>query len=476
MANPPFSEDVLKTRYSAADPGGADGDHQTTVPFNFDLLRTEVLDLHTRLGAVEGAAGISTETTAFLKGEVNGHFQVARFGPDWMTQFDDAAVTTKSVNRSAFLAASSYSGMAVAAGGSANYTYIPTLFPGWFMAQEFFTNIGERVTAGEPLSGAKFTIAQSAAHFYDATEITPGSGDLPGVYQVLTRHIPIEALRGRALTLRVRYGHTAATESGLTVRVYIAYVDSGGNRVTATSPALVTTSGSPDGLTSITFGTAQDATAFPNSVLPADCTSVEVGIAATSHPGSPGLSGDDEWTLASFLVDVGGLRGSTSSPPYTNDLADTGRFYAQMLATERTGVDHGTGHPLLDLFQNSPAPTGLIWESQYPWGLWTPWRSCVTALVPDCRLTEVIGATADSAAAGASGLSDATDAWAIMVANPRATVVATEPFDVRGVATHLRRDVTAQVTDEASGLLQNIDMTKLDWAGEIACGISPVNF
>lgn len=479
-SNTPFQgNNVLSTRYSSADAGGADGDHKTTVPGNFQKVRDEVLNLHTRLCQVEGAVGVGSVSER-LEAECNGHFAVQRRGPKL---FEDAAGFSPGGqivrdNESGFLASTAYAAAALAGGGSAfaEYDYIPSLFPGWFMAEQFFTNIGEVEDVQGGYNGAKFTVSGSATHSFDETQISDFVGDLPGIYQILSAHWPIEVFQNREMTIRLRYSHSGNIPDNTSYRIYIAYINASGERVTSLGTSLQTTAGS--NYLDVSHSTTNDVTAFPNGVIPSDALAVEMGFVCDSFEGSPGFS-TDPWIFHHFIADVGGVRPSIMPVNRAIEEKACERYYAQSWAGDVTGVEWTSVSMLQDLgYLAAPSPVttpGTELIRDYPLTLRTPWQRATADFQTVCRFQDLIGCIADGRIA-TKPLDSATDTYSIDATNPRSAEDATEPPNMIGTTTHLRRRVTAQPTDANSAIYDLFDIPVLEWSGEIVATYAPLMF
>lgn len=468
--NTPFSgANDLSTQYGTLD-GAAAGEFRNTVPGNFGKIKSEILGLHGRLCQLETTSGASAGAV-LVDAAMNSFFQVRRAAPNFFS-LNVPSNTSFFYQRSPFV--SPYTGGRLDAGAGQTYDYVQSIFPGWMMPRQLFSDLGQEPGSGTK-SGARIQFDLSATYANDTQPGTgpyavPSGGDMPGFYQIITRHIPIELLQGRSLRISVEYDHAAAIPANTTFAIYISYVD-GGNRVDAQSPALQAGSNVIVGLS-----TADDPAAFPSGVIPATATSVEVGLMMTSNTAG---AGTDDWDILRFNVDVGGARSIYTPRPYALDWLDCGMFYAQMLGIDQTGLDRASikTHPILQrvIANGGSAPTladDVLFDEKIPWPLQIPWKKGDPLLVPDSRVIEVIGANA-AGGAGLSILDTTLDSVTLVVVN-LSTVIGTEPFDAQGLTTHLQRQLIVAPTNNASDLFLACDLPALQWRGEIQCALAPL--
>ena len=470
MPTPFATPNDLSTVYGPPD-GGSLSSFRTTVPENFAKCKSEILGLHARLGVVEQVTGAAAGP--HMRAGVNEFFSVHRFGPSLFAQLTSGPATRFFYRQGAFISpyTSGQGDGFVAPGPAGHYSYIQSAFPGWFCPLSVLSNLGTPVNSGES-HGARFRFDGTATYYNSmqpgvgAGYAVAGSGDLPGVYQVLTRHVPVEALRGRALSVRLRYQHSAAIPATISYKMFISYYDGAKRYDSLSATALTVTTA----MTELVHSTAADPVMFPNGVLPNNVTAVEVGVVMATRTGS---FVTDDLDVYAITTDIGPARADYSIPPYADEFSRAAMFYAQPLGCDRTGRNYGTqNHPLVD-GGATPAPAGTtVLSEAYPWALALPWRKAVNTLVPNCRVVEVIGAVADGTGAGYD--LTATDSVSVNVAN-RAPEYAGTPLPARGMTLFLDRTVT--VTPPAlSQMLSTIDLPLLQWYGEVQCAIGPIGY
>ena len=479
----PFSQpgtDILEN-YGPTVGSGAIGDFVTTIPTNTARLKSAILGLHGRLCSTEAALGTAAGTFRAIGG-INEHFQVRRSGPVAIGAALPAAGRFF-VNQTAF--ATPYTGGVVPIVGAGAHTFVQSFASGWYMATEQFNDIGT-----EPGTDTRRGIRldwdltafnsdlQPGAGAYVPPLGAPNSGNFPGFYQPLSRHMGIEQLQGQALTVRMSYDHSAAIPTNVTYNLLISYMD-GGSRYDSISSDLT------QGTGTLTHTTSSDTVTFPSGVIPATATSVEVGLIISANTA---LAGNDVWDIFSIETDIGGTRASPSAVlPYAFDWANASTFYAQQLGRDVTGTEkYSTGlagnHPILErvLANGGSLPTAadvVNVNDRLPWTLGAPWRSTDPTLIPDTRVVEVLGAVAE-AIGGVFTLDEtgAIDAVAINLTNPGLPLNASLPFDARGLTMSIDRSVLAIPIAAGSSLLQSPELPPIQWDGEVSAAISPIGY
>ena len=478
----PFSQpgtDHL-TNYGTND-GGAAGDFVNTVPTNFARSKSAILGLHGRLCSVEAAVGSGSGTFRAIGG-VNEHFQVTRAGPTSVGASLPGAGKFF-INQTAF--ATPYTGGVVPIVGAGVHTFVQSRAAGWFMAVQQFNDIGTEVStdsrAGIRLDWDLTTFnsdLQPGVAGYAPPGGAPNSGNYPGFYQPISRHMGIAQLQGQALTVRMVYDHSAAIPTNVTYNLIISYMD-GGQRFDSISSDLV------QGTGTLVHTTSSDTVVFPSGVIPATATSVEVGVVVSANTA---LAGNDVWDIFSLETDVGGTRASPAAVlPYAWDWAHAATFYAQQLGRDVTGSEKystglGGNNPILErvLANGGALPTAadvVTVHDRIPWALAAPWRSTEATLIPDTRVVEVIGAVAE-AVGGVFTLDEtgAIDSVAISLTNPGLPLNAALPFDARGLTTSIDRDIQVIAAAAGSSLLQNPEIPPVQWDGEVGAAISPIGY
>ncbi len=458
----------LSTAYGIDD-GHDAGSFRATIPDNFQKIKNEILNAHSRLLALEGANTAALVTR--LPASVNETFQVRRWGPQGFQHF--AGSNTQFRWRPGAFVSPYTDGNGngrVTAGVGGHYDYVQSLFAGWFIARNVFSDLGQEVVAGQQI-GARFTFNDGMTYYNSlqpsvvAGYAVSGAGDLPAIYQPLTRHLPIELLRYQPLNIRLRYAHAAAIPSAVTYRLYISWSD-GTKRYDSVSPVLASTSGIVD----VLWGTGSDTAMFPGGLIPGTATSVEVGLVQASRSGTYGT---DAWDLYGFMVDVGSPRNEVSVTPWPVDFVRCARTYAQTLGGDITGRSYAMDHPLIQAGATVPTAGTITLEEHYPWPLCVPWRRATTSLVPNCRVQEIVGAVADGV--DPTYLLHATNDTASISVSDVGYDDSSEPFDQRGLITALDRKVEAAPAG-SSQMLRRIDMPLLKWFGELSCAISPIGY
>lgn len=473
---------ALGTVYGVPD-GGVDGDHAVTIPANFDKLQSALL---ATMSCVQSLSNIgSLSNTLQGTATANSQFQVHQNGSALLAANPPGAqtYTQNALNFTAPL----YTGSALAALASGTYAYIPSLAPGWMLAREMFTDAGQVI--GTQRRGLRLTwdLAAALANTTNpgtGVGVTPalGGGDLPGVYQVLTRQFPIEEIRNRSIHLRLDYDMPAVV-GGVTIAPYVAYSD-GATRFEAVGSPLQLTTGR--GVTTLSTTDTTFLTDFAGGVVPSTATSVEVGIVMTGNTAGAGTLAID---LYEFRATVGAFSGDIALAPAAQDLAETQMHYANILGTDITGdltLDSvNVRDPLYQelitagsiVAGDIDVATNVLLRPRYPWALPTAWRTFDATVTPDVRFVESIGAVASVVTGGPdnSAMTTANNTIAITVTNAH-TPLAAAPPSVRGLTASLDRVIQVQPTAAGSELLDRLRVGPVRWDGVINLNLAPLLF
>lgn len=470
----PFSGvNDLATAWGTLD-GSPAGTFRSTISGNFGKIRTEVIGLHNRLLSVEGALGVGSATRGG-RVSLNSHFQVKRSGVAFFA-VNTPLATRVTQNRNAFVPLG-YTAGRLNPGGAAHYNYIHLAAAGWMGAlQALDDEIGVPLSADAQM-GVQLRFKSPTGGYFNTMQPGVGAGyligaagDLPGVYQVLTRHVPVERLRGQALSLRLRYAHAAAIPTGCAYNLFISWSD-GARRYDAYSPALSQATTPSD----VLFSTASVTSVFPGGLIPQTATSVEIGIVLGTHSGA---FSDDIWDVHHLIAEVGQPGADVAPDPYATDWTGAAMFYSQGLGPDLTGTDQegASLHPLIAAGAAQPTMAQApFFQARYPWPLCMPWRKAAAALVPQARVLEVVGACADSAGFNPS-MGGPNETFVITVAVGAAAIVAGTAWGERGLVASLERSVAVTPSTNLSVLLSNVNMPCLRWGGEVFCVLSPIGY
>lgn len=476
MPNPPFSGAGNDLQNAAAD--YENGAYVTVIPGNFAKTKTEILGLHSRLVNVE-AVGANNSNMLMRVAGINEFFQVRRNGPALFAQYPSGPATRFRLGASNVEGA--FTGARIAPVGANTYNYIPSLWSGWMMAQDVFTDAGQDVPSS-PGRGMRLTFKGTVTYANDTG--TPfaavNGGDVPAFYQVLTRNLPIESFQGRALHIRMRYKHAFAIPTQNTYRLYIAYVDNSGFRQTSYSAILGATSGSTEGLA--LFSTADDSVLFPSGVIPSDATAVEVGFALEANTGA---FSNDPWDLFEFSSTIGSARGGFEPTPIALDMVQAYAYYSQPLGPEFRGEQflntavaaiNVTENPLMMAARTAggtlPAAGEVTYLFDRPWQLLMPWKTPRTTSLPATRSSELISAVADSSASGGYLLSTADATVTLTMASPDNVAVVPGIVPEGFVASYGR---TLQIVTTLLAFEYHAVEPYLRWEGELFCTLAPIN-
>ncbi len=468
------SRQLLEDYETVADPAA----FRTTIPTNFDRIRSEVLYLFNELQRVSGGQAGSAPAS------LNDFFRVMRTGPSIFVA-NPTATKTFSQNRAAY--ATPYVGGRVDKELLSTYDYVQSVWPGWMQARQLFADQGSLNVAGQRFP-AKLSWVEPATYAFDLQPNVPvgyvpvsGGKDLPGFYQVVTAHMSVVELRGQSLDLRLTYGTGGAIPSGLEIVPYISWSD-GTRRYDGVGSALV--SATAEDLT-VTLSTGSLDPVFPGGVVPETATSIEFGLvvqAATA--GWVNLT----MTLSEFTLDSGGHRALRRPLSPVLEYLAAAQFYAQHMGPDKTGsavVNSAPGaaqqfeHPVIESLRGLggtlPTANNALLIEDYPWALMAPWRKPDASLVPDSRAVEVIGAVARSDAVAGVKLDSATETVTLVVAalqGPDASF----PYPVKAFQTALSRTVQVVPTAATSDVLDQMLTPQLEWQGEVQAVFGPLLF
>lgn len=478
MPNPPFSGVGNDLDNAAADYSpAAGGNYVTTIPSNFAKMRTEVLGLHSRLLNVE-AVGANNSNMLMRVAGVNEFFQVRRTGPAVFAQYPAGPASRHRTGASAVEGV--FTGARLAPLGGGTFNYIPSLWSGWMMAQDVFTDAGQAVP-GSPGRGMRVTFNGSVAYANDTGTpfLAAGGGDVPALYQVLTRQLPIEAFQNRSLHVRMRYLHSGALPVQNTYRLYIAFVDASGFRQTSYGPILGQTS-TTEGVA--LFSTADDAVLFPDGVIPVDAAAVEIGLALEANSGA---FTNDPWDIFELSSTIGAARGGFEPSPLALDMVQAYAYYAQPLGPEVRGEQfinaavaavNPTENPLMMAARTAGGTLPAAGEVSYifdrPWALVMPWKTPVAAVLPATRSAEIVAAVADAGASGGYVLSTADTTVGLSMTNPNNPAVV-PGVNMEGFVTTYGRQLTLLTTVVA--FEYHAVEPYLRWEGELFCTLAPIN-